>query len=58
MSCWYCHWGWAKPVAEIYTAALAALDGDSSLLEYGPSHIVWADENWDWAERSLENFEK
>jgi len=20
--CWYCHWGWAKPVADIYDEAL------------------------------------
>ena len=45
--CWYCHWGWAKPVADIYAAALAKLDGDESPLEYGPAHIVWGDENWE-----------
>jgi hypothetical protein len=45
--CWYCHWGWAQPVAEIYERALAALDGDESALEFGPSHIVWSDENFE-----------
>jgi hypothetical protein len=45
--CWYCHWGWAKPVAEIYQDALDALGGDESPLLYGPGHIVWDDENFD-----------
>lgn len=43
--CWYCHWGWAKPVADIYDEALAAL-GFESPLEFGPAHIVWSDENF------------
>lgn len=45
--CWYCHWGWAKPVADIYQKHLAELDGDDSVLSFGPSHIVWSDENFD-----------
>lgn len=56
--CWYCHWGWAKPVAEIYKKALAKLNGDSSPLSFGPAHVVWADENWDFAESCLENYDK
>ena len=56
--CWYCYWGWAKPVAEIYTAALEALGGDSDPLHFGPAHIVWEDENWDSARWCLDNFEK
>lgn len=47
MLCWYCHWGWSKPVYDIYSQALEKLDGDDSPLSYGPSHIVWEDENWD-----------
>lgn len=58
MICWYCHWGWARPVAEIYKAALEKLDGYSGPLHCGPSHIVWEDENWDSADWCLENFEK
>ena len=56
--CWYCHWGWAKPVAEIYLAALEKLDGWEGPLHYGPAHIVWDDENFDSAERCLESFDE
>lgn len=56
--CWYCHWGWPKPVAEIYQRALRDLDGDDSPLQFGPAHIVWSDENFDSAEWCLENFEQ
>jgi hypothetical protein len=45
--CWYCHWGWPKPVADIYDAALKKLDGYDHPLHYGPSHIVWDDENFE-----------
>ena len=56
--CWYCYWGWSKPVADIYDRALGDLSGDSSPLEYGPSHIVWSDENFHSAEWSLEHFDE
>jgi len=56
--CWYCYWGWAKPVADIYDKALADLDGYENPLHYGPSHVVWEDENFDLAEWCLENFHK
>lgn len=55
--CWYCHWGWPKPVADIFLEAKAALNGDDYPLMYGPAHIVWADENFDSASWCLENFE-
>lgn len=45
MNCWYCYWGWAKPVAEIYKEAEAKLE-DSTFLNNGPGHIVWSDENF------------
>lgn len=46
--CWYCYWGWAKPVAEIYKKALLRLGNhDDAALNYSPSHIVWADENFE-----------
>lgn len=54
--CWYCHWGWPKPVADIFLAAKAALDGDDTPLLYGPAHVVWADENFDCAPWCLEHF--
>lgn len=44
--CWYCHWGWPLEVANIARAARADLGGDSHLLEYGPAHVVWCDENF------------
>ncbi len=54
--CWYCYWGWAKPVADIYDEALRRLDGYMSPLHFGPSHIVWEDENFDCAELCLKDF--
>jgi len=45
--CWYCYWGWPKPVADIYLKAVDKLDGDDSPLKFGPSHIVWEDENFE-----------
>ncbi len=41
--CWYSHWGWPIHVADIYKRAVAEL-GDSIVL-YGPSHIIFADDN-------------
>lgn len=58
MICWHCYWGWPKPVAEIYKKALAALNGDWFPLHFGPSHIVWEDENFDSAEWCLQHFDK
>jgi hypothetical protein len=54
--CWYCYWGWPKPVADIYKQALAKLDGNELPLQYGPAHVVWEDENFDYAEWCLEHF--
>lgn len=47
MICYYCHWGWPREIAEIYIKAARLLNGDTDLLEYGPAHIVWCDENFD-----------
>lgn len=55
--CWWCHWGWPKPIRDIYDEALRKLDGDESPLHYGPAHIVWEDENWDSAQWCLDNFD-
>lgn len=57
--CWYCYWGWAEQVTDIYDKALDALDGDTIPLNYGPGHIVWEDSNFE-TERiqwCLDNFE-
>ncbi len=56
--CWYCHWGWAKPVAEIYRRAVEKLDGDNDPLHFGPAHVVWEDENFDLAEACIETFDR
>ena len=59
--CWYCHWGWSKPVHDIYAEAQRRLDEINSHgfmpLHYGPSHIVWEDENFDSPEWCLEHFQ-
>jgi hypothetical protein len=52
--CWSCYWGWPEPVARIYLEAVAALDGDTAPLDYGPGHVVWSDENFDLAEACLQ----
>lgn len=43
MVCWYCHWGWPKQVADIYDS----YDRGQGILEWGRSHVVWGDENFD-----------
>jgi hypothetical protein len=43
--CWYCHWGWPEQVVAIYQKYLPLI-GESGL-DYGPGHIVWADENFE-----------
>lgn len=58
MICWDCHWGWPKVVFDIYLKALKALNGQDSPLDYGPGHVVWADENFELAEVCLEGFEQ
>jgi len=42
--CWYCKWGWPKPVADIYDKYVAL--GAFSAMHWGPSHSVWEDENF------------
>lgn len=58
MYCYYCYWGWSKPVYDIYKEAVKLLGGADSVLHFGPSHIVWEDENWDSAKWCLEHFEE
>lgn len=58
MICWYCHWGWAAPVAEIYRQAVYKLEENETPLHYGPAHIVWSDENWDSVDWCLEHFDE
>jgi len=56
--CWYCYWGWPKAIKDIYDKAIEKLDGDENPLHFGPSHIVWEDENFDSAQWCLDNFDK
>jgi len=56
--CWWCHWGWPKPIREIYDRAISALGGYDAPLHFGPSHVVWEDENWDSAQWCLDHFEE
>lgn len=58
MDCYWCYWGWPSQIAEIYDRALAKLDGDETLLNFGPAHIVWEDENWGSAQYCLDGFDK
>lgn len=55
--CYWCCWGWPKPILDIYNDALNKLDGNERPLHYGPSHIVWEDENWDSAQWCLDHLE-
>ena len=45
MVCWYCYWGWPRPVWEIYRK-YEELAGESAM-KYGPAHVVWEDENFE-----------
>lgn len=54
--CWWCYWGWPKPVREIYDEAVKRLGGIPAALHLGPGHLVWGDENFYCAQWSLDNF--
>ena len=57
--CWFCHWGWPEPIANIYLKAVRDLGGHNlSPLHFGPAHSVWEDENFDNAQWCLDNFSK
>lgn len=63
--CWYCYWGWPRVVRDIFSDAKFALGGDENPLIFGPSHIVWEEENFDddsieWCinEATVENCQK
>lgn len=46
MICWYCHWGWAEPVALLYREYVERFGYDSPML-FSIGHIVWEDENFE-----------
>ena len=54
--CYWCHWGWPKPIRDIYDEALEKLNGCESPLHFG-AHNVWEDENWDSAKWCLDHFD-
>ena len=56
--CWWCHWGWPKPIRDIYIEAVRKLEDNESPLLFGPAHIVWEDENWDAAQWCLDHFDE
>lgn len=43
--CYYCHWGWPKPIADIYDKYLEI--AGQSAMHFGPAHVVWEDENFE-----------
>jgi hypothetical protein len=45
--CWYCCWGWPRVVRAIYEKYSRLVSDASHVLDYGPGHIVWADENFE-----------
>lgn len=56
MICWYCHWGWSKAVADIYRKHVAV--AGEMAMDYGPAHVVWADENWHSVQWCLDHFDE
>ena len=44
--CWHCAWGWANEVADLYES-IDPTGFYEGVLHFGPSHIVWDDENFD-----------
>jgi len=51
---------WTKQVQAIYDVALDRLNGNSDVLAFGPSHIVWEDGNMDHCsvQWCIDNFDK
>lgn len=41
--CWYCYWGWSKQVRDLYDEYQDKVGVD---LDYGPTHILFGDENF------------
>lgn len=56
-TCYWCHWGWPKPIKDIFDRAVADLGGFTDAMYFGPAHIVWSDENFDSAQWCLDHFE-
>lgn len=56
--CWFCHYGWPKPIADIYDRHIKV--AGESAMHYGPAHIVWDDENFErkHVQWSLDHFDE
>ena len=55
--CYWCFWGWPKPIRDIYDDCAKRLGSELPLL-YGPGHVVWSDENWRSAQACLDHFDE
>ena len=49
---------WSDKVKEIYKKALDDLSGDIFPLHFGPAHVVWEDDNLDFAQSCLDDFDE
>ena len=58
MVCWFCHYGWPAPVADIYDRYIDT--AGEGAMHYGPAHIVWEDENFgrQHVQWSLDHFDE
>jgi len=56
-NCWWCHWGWPKPIKDIFNEAKEKLGNYEEPLLFGPAHVVWSDENWSSAQWCLDHFD-
>lgn len=54
MICWFCYWGWHPKVKAIYDEAEAEI-GEAPLI-FGPSRLVWHQENFNHAQSCLDHF--
>jgi hypothetical protein len=45
--CYWCHWGWPKPIRDIYDRADKALNGNADVILNTLARTVWENENFD-----------
>lgn len=57
-ACWYCYWGWPEKVCQIYDRALMDLHWREEVLLFGPAHVVWEDENWNFIDECIKGCDK
>lgn len=38
---------WGVKTKAVYRVSLEAVGGDADVLDYGPAHVVWADDNFE-----------